>query len=50
MEQQHKLPVCTFLKPMKSENNFYKTCKFIVKTVKNTQVTRFQKFSPDFKK
>ena len=21
----------------------YKTCKFIVKTVKNTQVTRFQK-------
>ena len=49
IQQQNK-----FLHPIKSNNFFtgYKTFKFIVKTVKNTQVTRFQKQnknSSDFK-
>ena len=40
------------IKPIKNEKivfTSYKTCKYIVKTVKNTQVTRFQKVSSDFK-
>ena len=27
----------------------YKTCRFIMKTVKNTQEMHFQKIRPDFK-
>ena len=37
---------------IKRSNDFYKLqkqCIFIVKAVKNTQVTRFQKIDPDFK-
>ena len=39
-------------KPNKKQKQFLqitKTCICIIKTVKKTQVTRFQKTSPDFK-